>query len=1129
MNIGENFCQSVDILVNNAIDKVKFDKTIVCTIVNDSEKKQGKYIVSNGEIEFEAYTSDASLSEGNNVYVNIPLGDWNEQKLIVSKKTKDQNIPITYTDSFDSFVELTDNIITIDNSAISLLANGNNITVTRPLLSSFTPQHGYTRLGLKASFQSWLKDLNINTGNYGIRLYLTTDKKDDKGVNIIRVCTLDCSDMIGNPYNFESFYVQKKLFNIEDIKEISNIVVEFFQDNQSFKISPNSINCVDTTGYAPNLFVKDIVITLGYDIGDFENDTLIIFSSDSTSYKKGANEDNHKAINARWIHKVNDQIKVISEKDNIPHILTWYRYKIGVGSDTVWSGVDWEKLSTQSYEKKSEDSNEYEWKYEVFDNILKREKATKENENPTAQDCGILYNKTILAPDYNNALEKVKAILEYENEIIYSDVLTFSNEEGGSLPAPNTTQALSINCEDGSNGNYFIYGIDGTILNRAQSSSTKTLMPYFKNSINDEDACLTEAEQIEWIIPRINTMIQIDDSCYTNIKDGNDKSNTSYYHFIREGNKNGSIDTKDIIQQYKIRSHYNQSYVNNTIQCIVTRNNIKYVATKELSFGPMGTSGTDYTFILDFEPNKNAITLGDEGGLTVKASLYDHNGQDIDIAKQENIIIKWELLRNDNNYLDFPSQNDNKPKNEKYIIQGAGLKGRQTVPEDNYVILEATLEEWGNYTLKAHLPIPIRRKSDNQIDDQMFLSGITTLSYNSLGQLDQYFQVPYILYNKAGEIEDCQWDVIVPKSPIDNSVNPFTPKISIDSKNQAVIIFPSFYAEEALNKICLVCKNNNIVFWSQPLYVTQNKYPSSIINNWNGELTIDKANNSILSSKVVAGKKNDDNTFSGVIMGDWKSTNDNDIDGIGLFGFYKGTSSFGFKNDGTAFIGKSGGGRLHFDGERSTIKNAGETLIIDFDDSYIKLIEPNKETPNEIILNAKATNTGYPFKIGEYFKVQWDGSVEAENGSFTGVIKSEEGEIGGWKIETDQLKSKVGGTILDEDGNIYIEGKLTAHEGTFTSTSGGITLEGYLNVVNGNGYLGEVSSNIGGIGAINSVGVGMYVINGGIIKATGSNAGMKFGDQYVSCEEDTVVISKLQIKDGLSVSGETTGIYATLV
>jgi hypothetical protein len=82
----------------------------------------------------------------------------------------------------------------------------------------------------------------------------------------------------------------------------------------------------------------------------------------------------------------------------------------------------------------------------------------------------------------------------------------------------------------------------------------------------------------------------------------------------------------------------------------------------------MGTSGTDYTFILDFEPNKNAITLGDEEGLTVKASLYDHNGQDLKLAEQENIDITWSLLNNELEYLDFPSQNGNNSKNEKRII-----------------------------------------------------------------------------------------------------------------------------------------------------------------------------------------------------------------------------------------------------------------------------------------------------------------------------------------------------------------------------------------------------------------------------------------------------------------------------
>jgi hypothetical protein len=43
-----------------------------------------------------------------------------------------------------------------------------------------------------------------------------------------------------------------------------------------------------------------------------------------------------------------------------------------------------------------------------------------------------------------------------------------------------------------------------------------------------------------------------------------------------------------------------------------------------------------------------------------------------------------------------------------------------------------------------------------------------------------------------------------------------------------------------------------------------------MINNWNGELFIDEETGSILTPRIAAGKKNkDDNTFSGVMMGDW--------------------------------------------------------------------------------------------------------------------------------------------------------------------------------------------------------------------------------------------------------------------
>jgi hypothetical protein len=94
-----------------------------------------------------------------------------------------------------------------------------------------------------------------------------------------------------------------------------------------------------------------------------------------------------------------------------------------------------------------------------------------------------------------------------------------------------------------------------------------------------------------------------------------------------------------------------------------------------------------------------------------------------------------------------------------------------------------------------------------------------------------------------------------------------------------------------------------------------------MLNSWGGSLTIDEDNNTILAAIIGAGKKNsDDNTFSGVLMGDWDSTEtDSSFSGTGLWGFHHGAASFGFSEDGTGFIGKSGSGRIVFDGDDGTI------------------------------------------------------------------------------------------------------------------------------------------------------------------------------------------------------------------
>jgi hypothetical protein len=99
----------------------------------------------------------------------------------------------------------------------------------------------------------------------------------------------------------------------------------------------------------------------------------------------------------------------------------------------------------------------------------------------------------------------------------------------------------------------------------------------------------------------------------------------------------------------------------------------------------------------------------------------------------------------------------------------------------------------------------------------------------------------------------------------------------------------------------------------------------------------------VLASAISAGRKNSDNTFSGVMMGDWKGK---DVEGsisnqTGVYGFHHGAMSYAFKEDGTAFIGKSGFGRINFDGEKSTIYSEGyskgQGMCLDLNDPFIHL------------------------------------------------------------------------------------------------------------------------------------------------------------------------------------------------
>jgi hypothetical protein len=52
----ESLLKAMDIIASRKVEKVAYDSTIICTIVDNSDRKNGCYTVTDGTIKFQAYS-----------------------------------------------------------------------------------------------------------------------------------------------------------------------------------------------------------------------------------------------------------------------------------------------------------------------------------------------------------------------------------------------------------------------------------------------------------------------------------------------------------------------------------------------------------------------------------------------------------------------------------------------------------------------------------------------------------------------------------------------------------------------------------------------------------------------------------------------------------------------------------------------------------------------------------------------------------------------------------------------------------------------------------------------------------------------------------------------------------------
>ena len=320
----EQFCKAIDIIVSERLSNLSFDTTMICTILDASDKDRGHYVVSDGTIRFDAYTNDTSYKENDQVRVSVLNGNFNERKFIEGPYVGDTSgAPVEYISPLGTALSLEENAISKmgspqNISSFQIHTNTDDealiweVDISNDSKYQTLQENGiYNTITLSADFMTNLGDLS--QGNYGLVLDFFIKKSKDDDVYEHKYITFDSSEMIGNPYSFEIYSHQEKKINIAAFGMISMIRLSAYEgvqfDNKG-RLNEHRIEnpFIDNSGNVLGKYpinIRNIKLGFGNDLITITQNSLQLYTTSPYyyNYNEHTNETNNKTFGLLWLNK----------------------------------------------------------------------------------------------------------------------------------------------------------------------------------------------------------------------------------------------------------------------------------------------------------------------------------------------------------------------------------------------------------------------------------------------------------------------------------------------------------------------------------------------------------------------------------------------------------------------------------------------------------------------------------------------------------------------------------------------------------------------------------------------------------------------------------------------------------
>ena len=812
---------------------------------------------------------------------------------------------------------------------------------------------------LEAEFRTELQSEHTS-GNYGLRLKFNNDK----------TYTLDLSSFNGRPYEFNDWAPQSAFFVLE--KDMKLTEVEFFQEGMAVdKVwDATTLNWKENTT-VPNLFVRNLSLTFVNKKDLTQEEYYLAVAAPQGRY---IDENNSITLQARLLNY---------GEEVTPTTIQWYKKNINIknSEDTGYDinlGVMWEALEGETNTTLGLAYAENIDKYQIYkvrvtyngagyvsDEIAVQAYSTNEHDFEIqwrTQEVGEIFKEELfLSPAGNgkwaslingtyailNNGETANSIQPVDYGMYYAYVngigIKSYNYQPREVVIGDVSGDVSIIWSGQTSYLYNAYGmVDDYTITEKVRQLTATI-----SWNKDKPASYTAA----WEYPTENTLLtKVAATTATN------------------------ADTASI--SYNIAPRYKEGTNNKFVLRIVTAAGKTYTFEKEILFarnGDPGTNGTGYLvyvrpqgeryqYLTDTNSIIYEVTAYKNGELTIP-SQYAWAGHNVKATGNGATCTVKKLLKNtmvvinqDNPYkISTTAAENTLTETLKEIVKITGytkpqvgqailVNWKETLnEEDNQTSDEVTYwyyldnyDKWyrvqlndGSPILSEGCSIKVAVTIDGQIITAFCPVDVALPNASIPNGLDYSTLPRYVQYNAAG------YNPIWDNSPIDAVLSEPNDLLTL-SNGQIVPINTYNYSRDGA-KVGAVNVDNKV---RHSIVYYLNVYGNENINGWDGQVLIDKNNNCIYAAQVGAGYKNNNNQFSGVVMG--KAALPNEVGSVktGLYGFRNGEATFGFREDGTGFIGKSG--------SRITLNENGQANITLPSTGYISFGSGGFATASEL-------------------------------------------------------------------------------------------------------------------------------------------------------------------------------------